>query len=109
MSRKPWLLLAAFSLAACGGVGGGGGGGGGNNNPPPSTPPPAPAPTQIDGGLISGGVRLQIDPAVSGVELDVAVGGTGMVAGDIQDFGSVIVNDITSNTDSAEFVVEGSN
>ncbi len=105
MSRYTWLLLAALGLTACGG--GGGGGGGGNNNPPPSTPPPAPTPTQIDGGLISGGVRLQIDTSVSGVELDVAVGGTGMVAGDIQDFGSVIVNDITSDTDSAEFVVEG--
>ncbi len=109
MSMRACLWLAiSLSLTACGG---GGRGGGGGNNPPPNNPPPGNPPpaggTQIDGGLISGGVRLQVDTGVVGVELDVAVGGTGMVAGDIQDFGSVIANDITSDTDTAEFIVEG--
>ncbi len=106
MNKQYWLAwLLSLSLAACGG-----GGGGGNspppNNPPPNNPPPSGG-TQIAGGLFSGGVRLQIDTNVTGVEFDVAVGGTGMVAGDIQDFGSIIANDITTDTDTAEFIVEG--
>ena len=63
--------------------------------------------TVLTGGLISGGLRVGVDPTATGVTLDVAVGGTGLLAGDIQGFGSVILNDATSNTDNAIFLIEG--
>ena len=120
---KPILLaLSILSLAACGGGGGGGsstptpqaaaggssggssgggnsggGSGGGTNS------------SVITGGLVPGGAAVEFGGTVLGVELDVASGGTGASIdfGDIQAFGSVILNDVTINTGSADFVVEG--
>ncbi len=113
----------SFNHIACGvlflAVAGCGGGGGGSSSPvdtssPPVTPPPSEGGegstggnSVITGGLVSGGVRVNLDSDVVGVVLDVAVGGTGLVAGDIQAFGSVIANGITTDTDDAEFVIEG--
>lgn len=97
------LLLAK---AGCGG-----GGSSSSPNPQPINPPPGGgaggSANVVIGGLISGGARINIDTSVVGVNLDVAVGGTGLVAGDIQGFGSVIANGVTVNTDSAEFLIEG--
>ncbi len=108
------LLLV---LMGCGGGGGGGSGGvttatnpptgGGTGGTSGGGSSGGGSGTVSSGGLISGGVRVAVDPSAIGVLLDVAVGGTGMVAGDIQDFGSVIANGITSNTDNAEFLIEG--
>jgi hypothetical protein len=54
---------------------------------------------------------LVVDSDRAGVELlsaDVAVGGTGILFGDTQGFGSVIANDIVTDTDDAVFLIEGS-
>jgi len=85
--------------AGGGGTGGGAGGGGGGT-------------TVTAGGLLSGAVGVGADGSIGGVQLDVAIGGTGLnaasaLAGDVQAFGSVIANGIESNTDSAEFFIEG--
>lgn len=61
---------------------------------------------------MGGAAALIIDTSVTGVRLDVAVGGTGLAAekvvtGDIQGFGSVIANGIRANTDGAEFNIDG--
>lgn len=104
------LLLLA--LVGCGG-GGGGSSSRTDTSPPPATPPPGGGSGStggnavVTGGLVSGGVRVSLDSDAVGVVLDVAVGGTGLVAGDIQAFGSVIANGITTNTDAAEFIIEG--
>jgi len=101
------LLIA---LAGCGG-GGSSSGSRTDSPPPPATPPSGGGSTGgndiVTGGLVSGGVRVSLDSDVVGVVLDVAVGGTGLVAGDIQAFGSVIANGITTDTDDAEFIIEG--
>ncbi len=78
-----------------GGTGGGGGSGGGS------------APTV--GGLIPGGAGLIIDASQVGVDLDVASGGTGanVSFGDIQAFGSVVLDDDVIDTDLADFTIEG--
>jgi uncharacterized protein DUF5666 len=98
-----------FALAGCGG--GGSSSSRTDSTPPPATPPSGGGSTGgnsvVTGGLVSGGVRVSLDSDVTGVVLDVAVGGTGLVAGDIQAFGSVIANGITTQTDDAEFVIEG--
>ncbi|XOV83001.1 MAG: DUF5666 domain-containing protein [bacterium] len=103
--------LLFFMLAGCGG----GGGSSRQNSPvPPENPPVnggggggSGGSSVVNGGLISGGVRVSLDSDAVGVVLDVAVGGTGMVAGDIQAFGSVIANGITTDTDAADFLIEG--
>jgi hypothetical protein len=69
------LIVAAFTVAGCGGSSGGGDS---VSPPPPTTPPPPPS-----GGIIRTGV---------------AVG-----AGPITGFGSIIVNGVTYNTDTATF------
>jgi hypothetical protein len=61
---------------------------------------------------LSGATGVAPDASIGGVSLDVAIGGTGLsaasaLAGDVQAFGSVIANDVESNTDTAEFLIEG--
>jgi len=67
------LVLATLTAAGCGG-----GGGGGTSVSPPPPPPPPPS-----GGIVRTGVAV--------------------ASGPITGFGSVIVNGITYNTDSATF------
>jgi hypothetical protein len=71
------LIVAVLTAAGCGG---GGGGGDSVSPPPPVTPPPPPPPT---GGIIRTGATVG--------------------AGPITGFGSIIVNGITYNTDTASF------
>jgi hypothetical protein len=75
------LIVAVLTAAGCGGSSGGGDS---VSPPPPTTPPPPPS-----GGIVRTGV---------------AVG-----AGPITGFGSVIVNGITYNTDSATFIRDDDN
>ena len=84
-----WILLSLIvvSLAACGG----GGAGGGDI-----------ADTGIGGSGAGGGGS---SPTEFG--FDTGIGGSGGAAGPIQDFGSIFVNDLVMNIDSAEFEIEG--
>ena len=70
------LIVAVLTAAGCGGSSGGGDS---VSPPPPTTPPPPPT-----GGIIRTGV--------------------GVSAGPITGFGSIIVNGVTYNTDSAQFI-----
>lgn len=99
-----------FTLAACGG--------GGSSSGSPPTPPPtgggggSGSGTVTAGGLLSGGAGVLIDTGLSGFQLDVAVGGTGLsagraTAGDVQDFSSIIANGVTLDTNGADFQIEG--
>jgi len=72
------LVMAVLTAAGCGG----GGSGGDGVSPPPPPPPPPPS-----GGIIRTGVALGIGPVTG--------------------FGSVIVNGVTYNTDSATFTRDG--
>ena len=84
----PFLLsLMIVSLAACGG----GGAGGGDI-----------ADTGIGGSGSGGGGS---SPTEFG--FDTGVGGSGGAVGPIQEFGSIFVNDLVMNIDSAEFEIEG--
>jgi uncharacterized protein DUF5666 len=108
------VLWVSLLLLACGC---GGGGGGSSPASQPANPPAGGGGSTgggsggssmvTNGGLISGGAGVSVDTGAVGVTLDVAVGGTGLVAGDIQGFGSVIANGFTVNTDSAQFLIEG--
>ena len=89
--RLYFACTLLLTLTACGGGGGGSNGGNNTTNPPPpggGGGGGGGGGTVSNGGLLSGGVGVVVDTNTSGVALDVAVGGTGMVAGDIQDFGS---------------------
>lgn len=116
---RVFILCAITTLSACGGGGGGssapvatppssGGTGGGTTGGGTTGGGTGGSATTL-GGVISGGARLEVNQGVSGVELDVASGGTGASIdfGDIQAFGSVILNDATVNTDNAQFLIEG--
>lgn len=119
---KGLFFIAVLCLVACGGGGGsstpapsgsggtggsggggsGGGGSGGGSGGTAATP----------GGVISGSAGVIVDTTITGVALEVAVGGTGLsadgiAAGDIQDFSSIVLNGVTLNTDSADFQIEG--
>ena len=74
------LIVAAFTVAGCGGSSGGG-----DTSPPPTDPPPTDPPPS--GGIIRTGV---------------AVG-----AGPITGFGSVIVNGATYDTSSTSWIRDG--
>ena len=123
MIRIAISLSVLLCLSACGG-----GGGSGSSAPQPvTTATNAGTGTTTSGnsgdsvsvgdnlGLVSGGAGLAegsgIDGValvgVSGTGLQVGVSGTGLSLGAIQDFGSIVINDETLNTDNAEFVVNG--
>lgn len=117
--NRPLVALLFCTLAACGGGGGGGGNvaaapGSGSAPPPASTPPsggggavgvnPLNSPAS---GLVAGGFGVFTDISRVGVRFDVAVGGTGAWMGDIQGFGSIILNDNVVTTTGARFVIEG--
>ncbi len=121
-TKQTLLVLSILSLASCGGGGGGsssavapqaapGGSGGGNSGGGNSGGGSGGGATGtvVTGGLVPGGAAAEFGSSLQGVELDVASGGTGASIdfGDIQAFGSVVLNDVTVNTDSADFVVEG--
>ena len=119
MKANLWLIaVAILTLGACGGgggssntpaVGGGSGGGGtgggtgGGGTGGGTGTPNIPAIS----GPAAGGIAIAIDVGSVGIELDVAVGGTGMSIGDVQGLGSIIMNGVTIDTDSAEFFIEG--
>ena len=87
LASRILLSLIVVSLAACGG----GGAGGGDI-----------ADTGIGGSGAGGGGS---SPTEFG--FDTGIGGSGGAAGPIQDFGSIFVNDLVMNIDSAEFEIEG--
>lgn len=89
---------------ATGGTGGGTGGTGGNTGGGAGG-----TGTVVTGGLVPGGGAVVVNTGENDVVFDVASGGTGASFdfGDIQAFGSVILNDATVNTDNAAFFVEG--
>ncbi len=114
----PALLMC--TLTACGGGGGGGSGigiGTGSSAAPapaPASPPPSaggggssPIVNSPANGLGPGGVGITTDTGRLGVQLDVAVGGTGAWMGSIQGFSSIILNDNIVTTTNARFFVEG--
>ena len=74
------LIVAVMTAAGCGGSSGGGD----SVSPPPVSPPPPPPPS---GGIIRTGVAVSIGP--------------------IEAIGSVTVNGITYNTDSADIFDDG--
>lgn len=82
------LVLLSAVLVGCGG-----GGGGGSSI----------ADTGVGGSGSGGGGGSS--PTSFG--FDTGVGGSGGAVGPVQDFGSIIVNDLTLNIDSAEFEIEG--
>lgn len=93
MMLRSSLFVALLALGACSGGGGGGTSGvviGG---------------TTGSGGTTGGG---GVTPGSgSGFNLDTGIGGSGGIIGDIDGFGSIIMNGLELNTDDAEFYIEG--
>ena len=113
-ATRSWKRLCLAALLALVVSGCGGGGGSSNNNAPAGGTGGTgggggASGTVVDGGLFPGGTHLRIDTGATDVFLDVASGGSGasVDAGDIEDFGSILINDRTINTDNAEFFAEG--
>ncbi len=122
-SRLIPVGLLLLTLIACGGGGSGGGSatpqpGGGTTNGGTTTggtttggvTTPGPGTFDLSGSLAPGGVEVGVSGSVAGVSLDVQGSGTGAPAfmfGDIQAFGSIILNDVEVETDNARFVIEG--
>lgn len=121
--------LLLLTLIACGGGGGSGsapapqaGGGtttggtttGGNTTGGSTTgggnAVSGPGTISLSGSLAPGGVEIGAIGSSVGVTLDVQGSGTGAPAflfGDIQAFGSIILNGVEVETDNARFVIEG--
>jgi hypothetical protein len=85
------LLVAMLVLGACGG--GDSSGGGGTTT------------VGTTGGTTSGGTTGGVIPG--GFDLDTGIGGSGGIIGDIDEFGSIVMNGLTLDTDDAEFYIEG--
>ncbi|MGE0624467.1 MAG: DUF5666 domain-containing protein [Pseudomonadales bacterium] len=92
------LLLV---LGACGGSGGGGSSSGSVSTGGGSTTSGAGGSGGASGG--SGGSTT----GGSAFEFETGVGGSGGIIGEIDDFGSIIINGLEMNTDNAAFFVEG--
>lgn len=99
MMYRGILLVAMLVLAACGGGGSSGGGGSATGG----TSGGGTGGGTTGGGTTGGGGT----PAGNGFNLDTGIGGSGGVIGDIDGFGSIIMNGLTLNTDDAEFYIEG--
>jgi hypothetical protein len=89
------LLTTILVLGACGGGGGSSGGGTTTGGTSGGT---------TGGGNTGGGV---VTPGGNGFDLDTGIGGSGGIIGDIDGFGSILMNGLTLDTDSAEFYIEG--
>ena len=94
MLYRGFLLVAILALVACGGGGSSDGGGATTGGT---------AGGGTGGGTTGGGVT----PGGGGFDLDTGIGGSGGIIGDIDEFGSIVMNGLTLDTDDAEFYVEG--
>lgn len=94
MKFRSSFLIAALALGACGGGGSSGSGGGISVSGGSGT----------GGGTVGGGVATG---AGGGFNLDTGIGGSGGIIGDIDGFGSIILNGLELETDSAVFYIEG--
>jgi len=100
MMYRSIVLMAVVLLGACGGGGSSGGGastvgasGGGTTS----------------GGTTGGGTTGGggVTPSGGGFDFDTGIGGSGGIIGDIDGFGSILMNGLELETDSAEFYIEG--
>ena len=90
-NRSILVLAMTLLVAACGG------GGGGSNDGS------APAGGNSGGGTSGGGSGAGGDS----FNFDTGIGGSGGIFASIDGFGSIIFDDLTLNTDGAEFYIEG--
>jgi len=93
------VLAVVLALTGCGGGSGAGSGG---------------AAMASGGGVTTSGAAGGSTSGGSGgtvggtpFEFDTGIGGSGGIIGEIDDFGSIIINGLEMNTDTAEFFVEG--
>ncbi|HEY5646718.1 MAG TPA: DUF5666 domain-containing protein [Pseudomonadales bacterium] len=97
MKYRGLLLIMALALSACGGGGGGGSGGG-----------PTTGGGGAGGGGTGGGGGGGTPPPTPNFQFDTGIGGSGGVIGDIDGFGSIIINGLELETDGdTDYFIEG--